>query len=65
LHLPRPNTWPFNSQRLGQFRPYCLCDLLRAAVWRVCHIPPDKLLDRFGNLQMHSNSWHAMALKGI
>jgi hypothetical protein len=39
LHLPRPNTWPLNSQGLGQFRPYCPCDPLRAAVWRVCHIP--------------------------
>lgn len=39
MHLPRPNTWPLNSQGLGQFRPYCPCDPLRAAVWRVCHIP--------------------------
>jgi hypothetical protein len=39
LHLPRPNTWPLNSQGLGQFRPYCLLRSFRPAVWRVCHIP--------------------------
>jgi hypothetical protein len=26
----------------------------RRAVWRVCHIPPRKLPDCFGNLSMHS-----------
>src|SRR5262245_37467951 len=67
LHLPRPNTprpntWPLNSQRLGRFRPYCPSDPLRPTVWRVYHIPPDKLLACFGNFRRHSSARRAMAL---
>src|SRR5262245_45157892 len=66
LHLPRPNTprpntWPLNSQRLGRFRPYCPSDPLRPTVWRVYHIPPDKLLACFGNFRRHSSARRAMA----
>src|SRR5262249_23527903 len=66
LHLPRPNTprpntWPLNSQRLGRFRPYCPSHPLRPTVWRVYHIPPDKLLACFGNFRRHSSARRAMA----
>jgi hypothetical protein len=61
LHLPRPNTWPLNIQRLGQFRAYCPFRSTSPAVWLAYHIPPDKLLACFDNFRMHSNRWHAMA----
>src|SRR5262245_37385638 len=43
---------PLNSQRLGRFRPYCLSDPLRPTVWRVYHIPPDKLFECLDNSRM-------------
>ena len=42
MHLPRPNTWPLNIQRLGRFRPYCLpihfaqqCGPFTTEDWRI------------------------------
>src|SRR5262245_35115160 len=60
-NTPRPNTWPLNSQRLGRFRSYCPSDPLRPAVWRLYHIPPDKLLACFGNFRRHSSARRVMA----
>src|SRR5262249_5328211 len=61
LHLPRPNTWPLNSQWLGRFRPFSPSDPFRPGVWRVYHIPPDKLRACFDNFRMHSSARRAMA----
>ena len=50
---PPPPARP-TSRRVTRFRPHCRCDLHRRALWRVCHIPLDKLRARFDNLPMHS-----------
>ena len=68
MYLPRPNTWPLNSQWLGRFRPFSPSDPLRPGVWRVYHIPSDKLFACFDNFRMHSSARRAMAhrdLKGL
>src|SRR6516165_1670326 len=62
LHLPRPNTWPLNIQRLGRFRPDCPSDSLRPAVWPVYHIPADKLLTRFDNFRMPTDMRELLAI---
>src|SRR5262244_2703289 len=65
LHLPRPNTWPLNSQWLGRFRPFSPSDPFRPGVWRVYHIPPDKLRACFDNFRMHSSARRAMAHRDL